>query len=522
MNGQTDEGGDMKRVLSMLFSCLLVAAVAAAPAAFAADPVRGGTLVYGSVTEVASLDPHVYQGTAWKAINLCLYNSLLGFNRQGEPSPSLAESWETPDAKTVIFKLRQGVTFHKGQPFTARDVKYSLERILDPATGATLRANLKDVRITVVDDHTVKIEKDEPDVTLLSVLAMGETAIVSEEWMKTGPNVKVEANGTGPFQLADNEPKVRVVVERNPGYFEDGVPYLDKIEFRMIKDGEARVNALKTGAVDMIDTVPWKDIDILKATPGIQVDVADGEFMNLWFNTAQKPLDDPRVRRAISFAVDREAISEAAFFGYGTPLYGPPTIEGAWYYNADLAGTFAHDPEKAKALLAEAGYEGGLELELLTYNGLPIYTVTAQIVQANLKEVGIDVKIQLSEWAALVEKKNKGDYDFLVYGVTIKSPDPDVYAYYFGAESTYWAQPIGFSDGAIEDLLAKGRSTLEPEARKAIYRDLEGRVLELSPWVFVNWRAKAQAYKDKVNGYVHLGGALSESFPGVKTVWIQP
>lgn len=513
----------MKRALFIISALVLVIVLATTPVATvsAMEPVRGGTLVYGSVTEVASLDPHVYQGTAWKAINLCLYSSLLGFNRKGEPSPSLAESWETPDARTIIFKLRKGVTFHQGQAFTARDVKYSLERILDPAVGATLRSNLKDVRITIIDDYTIKIEKDVPDVTLLSVLSMGETAIVSEEWMKTEPNVKVTANGTGPFKLVDNEPKVRVVVERNPNYFEADLPYLDKIEFRMIKDGEARVNALKTGAVDMIDTVPWKDIDILKAMPRINVDVADGEFMNLWLNTSKKPLNDPKVRRAISFAIDREAISEAAFFGYGTPLYGPPTIEGAWYYNEDLSATFSHDPEKAKALLSEAGYEEGLELELLTYHGLPIYTVTAQIAQANLKAVGIDVKIQLSEWAALVEKKNKGDYDFLIYGVTIKSPDPDVYAYYFGAESTYWAQPIGFSDEAIESLLAEGRATTDATARKEIYHQLENRILEITPWVFVNWRAKAQAYKDNVHGYVHLGGALSESFPGVKTVWIK-
>ena len=105
--------------------------------------------------------------------------------------------------------------------------------------------------------------------------------------------------------------------------------------------------------------------------------------------------------------------------------------------------------------------------------------------------------------------------------MTIKSPDPDAYSYYFGAESTYWAQPIGFSDATIESLLSRGRTTTDTKARKEIYHQLEKRVLELTPWVFVNWRAKAQAYKDHVHGYVHLGGALSESFPGIKTVWIK-
>jgi ABC-type transport system substrate-binding protein len=499
---------------------LAVSVLVGSVIAQAAQPKPGGTLVYGSVTEVASLDPHVYQGTAWKTINLCLYNSLLGLDEKGQPTPSLAERWETPDAKTIVFHLRKGVKFHKGQPFTARDVKYSLERILDPATGATLRSNLVGATVTVVDDHTVRVEKDVPDVTLLSVLAMGETAIVSEEWMKTEPNIKVEANGTGPFVLLENEPKVRVVVGRNNAYFEKGLPLLDKIDFRMIKDGEARVNALKTGAVDVIDTVPWKDIDLLKAQKGLTVDVEDGEFMNLWINATKKPLDDPRVRQAIAYAIDRQAVSEAAFFGYGTPLFGPPTIPNAWYYNPDLANHFSYNPEKAKQLLAQAGHAKGFEMELLTYNGLQIYTVTAQIVQANLKEVGIDVRIKLSEWAAVVENKNKGTYDALIYGVTIKSPDPDVYAYYFGAESTYWAKPIGFSDPAMEEMLGKGRSTTDTAARKKIYRALEERVLELTPWVHVNWRANCHAYKDKVKGYVHLGGALAESYPSLKYTWL--
>jgi len=490
------------------------------PFAQGANVQKGGNLVFGSVTEVASLDPHIYQGTSWKTITLCLYNSLLSFNDKGEPVPSLAEKWEMPDGKTVVLHLRKGVKFHKGQPLTARDVKYSFERILDPATGATFRSNLQEIKMTILDDHTIKIEKEQPDVTILNDLAMIELAVVSEEWMKSNPNIKLEANGTGPFLLAENEPKVRVVVKRNAAYFEKDLPHLDQIEFRMIKDGEARVNALKTGAVDMIDTVPWKDIDILKKTKGIKVDVSDGEFMNLWLNTSKKPLDDPRVRRAIAFGIDRQAVSEAAFFGYGSPLYGPPTVSSAWYFNKDMEKTFSHDPVKARQLLAEAGYAKGFDLELLTYQGLTIYTTTAQIIQANLKEIGINVNIQLAEWATVVEKKNKGQYDFLIYGVTIKSPDPDGYSYYFGSESGYWAKPVNFKDDKLEDLLKKGRSTLDRDQRKKIYYEVEKRVMELSPWIFINWRAKAQAYKDKVHGYVHTGGGLAENFPGVKTVWI--
>ncbi|MDJ0623704.1 MAG: ABC transporter substrate-binding protein [Desulfocapsaceae bacterium] len=510
----------MKQIPAVLVFVCAVCLMLWLPNALAAEPQKGGTLTYGSVTEVSSIDPHVYQGTTWKSINLSLYNSLLSVDEKGQPVAALAESWEVLDARTIVFKLRKGVKFHKGQDFTAADVKYSLERILNPETGATLRSNLKGVIVTVIDDYTVKVEKDVDDVTLLSVLAMGETAIISEEWMKSGPNLKIEANGTGPFVLKDHEPKVRLVVEMNPTYFEKGLPYLDKIVFRMIKDGGTRVNAIKTGAVDVIDTVPWKDINLLKAQKNLVVNVQDGEFMNLWLNATKKPLDDQKVRQAIAYAIDRQAISEAAFFGYGSPLYGPPTNESSWYYREDLADTFKRDLDKAKKLLKEAGYEKGFDLELLTYNGLQMYTVTAQIVQANLKEIGIKVNIKLAEWASVVENKNKASYDFLIYGVTIKSPDPDVYSFYFGPESTYWAKPIGFRDETIEKLLAEGRTTTSTEARQKIYYQLEKRLLELSPWVHINWRANCHAHTDKVMGYKHLGGFLAEAYPKLKYTWL--
>jgi ABC-type transport system substrate-binding protein len=161
-------------------------------------------------------------------------------------------------------------------------------------------------------------------------------------------------------------------------------------------------------------------------------------------------------------------------------------------------------------------------VELLVYQGLTIYTQTAQIVQANLKEVGINAEIKLLEWATQVDRKNKGDFDFLIWGVNIKLQDPDVYSYYFGSQSTYWAKPIGFVDERIEALLEKGRKTTDTEKRKQIYHELEKRILELSPWVFINWRDQAQAYVDKIKGHVQLGGALSESGPGIsmKTMWV--
>jgi peptide/nickel transport system substrate-binding protein/glutathione transport system substrate-binding protein len=265
---------------------------------------------------------------------------------------------------------------------------------------------------------------------------MAESAILSEEWMRGKPNIKVEANGTGPFGMAEHEPKVRILLKKHAQYFERGLPYLDQVEIRMMSNESARVNALRSRAVDMIDFVPWKDIDVLRKERGLEVQSEGGAFMNLWFNTNKKPFDDARVRRAIAFAIDRDAVSTAAFFGHGAPLAGPPTPPESWWYNKDLANTFSHNVAKAKQLLTDAGYPNGFKVELAVYQGLAIYTQTAQIVQANLKEVGITADIKLMEWATLVDRKNKADYDFLIWGVNIKMPDPDVYTYYFGPRSS--------------------------------------------------------------------------------------
>ncbi|MFA5487696.1 MAG: ABC transporter substrate-binding protein [Candidimonas sp.] len=509
-----------RQLAAALSACAMLGL--AATSVSAQEPKRGGTLRYGTVSEVVSLDPHVYGGSAWKVLIEALYSPLVGYDKAGQIVPRLAQSWEQPDARTIVFRLRQGVTFQDGSPVTADDVKFSLDRILDPATGATLRSNLQDATVTVMDEQTVQVRKASSDATLLSVLALPEAAIVSRKWVESGANLKLRANGTGPFLLKAYEPSVRASLERNPKHFVKDQPYLDGVDFRMIKSDDARVNALRSQSLDMIDFVPWKDIDVLSRNPAFKIDTAGGAFMSIWFNATSKPFDDSRVRRAVAYAVDRDAISKAAFFGHGKAITGAPTPEDSPFFNADLEGTYKRDVAKARELLAQAGHADGLDMSMLVFQGLGIYTATAQIVQANLKEAGISLKLEPVEWATLVERKNRGDYQSMIYGVSVKLPDPDAYAYYLGADSSYWAKPIGYQDKELETLLAQGREQTDVEARKPIYHKAERHILETSPWVFVNWREQAQGYSRKVHGYQQLGGALSESSPGISlpTMWL--
>lgn len=476
---------------------------------------RGGTLRYGTVTEITNLDPHVYGGSAWKVLIGVVYSTLVAFDTKGEIVPGLAESWEQPDASTIVFRLREGVNFHGGEPLTAEDVVFSLERIRNEATGATLRSYLAEATVTAIDGRTIQLKKTSPDASLLSVLGLPEAAIVSRAWIESGTNIRANANGTGPFKLASYESSVLAKLVRNDGYFVKDQPLLDGIDLRMIKSDDARVSALRGGTLDMIDFVPWKDIDMLGRMPNFKVDSASGAFMNIWFNATKSPWDNKQLRKAVAFAIDREAISRAAFFGHGAPIYGAPTPEESPFFNADLAGLTSLDLTKARELMAEAGHESGLRMELIVFQGLGIYTTTAQVIQANLKEIGIDVSIKLVEWSDLVDRKNTGNYEAMVYGVSMKLNDPDAYGYYFGSESTYWAKPIGYLDDALEEMLSRGRSEIDLEKRKQIYRELEERLLETMPWVFINYREQAQAYLRKVKGYVHIAGALNESCPAI-------
>ena len=308
---------------------------------------EGGTLRYGTVSEIVSLDPHVYGGNAWKVLIEALYSPLVGYDKTGAVVPRLAQSWEQPDARSIVFHLRAGAKFHDGTPVTADDVKFSLDRILDPAAGAALEPAGRHGDGGRRGHRQGR--KPSPDATLLAVLAMPEAAIVSRKWVESGANLKLSANGTGPFVLKSYEPAVRASLVRNPAYFVDAQPYLDGVDFRMIKSDDARVNALRSQSLDMIDFVPWKDIDALRRNAGMKVDMAGGAFMSVWFNTAKKPFDDARVRRAVSYAIDREAVSKAAFFGHGQPIYGAPTTADSPYYNKDLDGTYKRDLARARA-----------------------------------------------------------------------------------------------------------------------------------------------------------------------------
>jgi ABC-type transport system substrate-binding protein len=225
------------------------------------------------------------------------------------------------------------------------------------------------------------------------------------------------------------------------------------------------------------------------------------------YNVRQKPFDNPRVRVALSYAYDRKAIIDAAFFGRAIQMTGGVIPPQSWAYNKDLEGTYTYDPEKAKQLLAEAGYPDGFSVTLMATSQYGMNQSTAEVVQNNLRGIGIDCKLELYDWQTVVQKHTKGEYQFRVHGLALEILDPDALTNFFQTGSPF-SKSTGFSDEQIDRLLAEGRSTQVEEERRTIYNQLERRILELAPWSFLVYRQDGDALRKTVHGYKRLPGGL--------------
>ncbi|MDQ7840517.1 MAG: ABC transporter substrate-binding protein [bacterium] len=510
-------------VVMVLLVCMTLSMLPG-PTAAGPAPRPGGHLRYGLDTDPPNIDPHVATGAASRNVILQLYNSLLRYGPGGSLLPDLAERWENPDAKTYIFHIRRGVRFHNDTPLGAADVKASIERIANPKTGALIRDSLTPsiAGIEVTGSHTVKITLTEPQASFPALLARAESAIVSKALAEAGHDFRTTPVGTGPFMFAEREPGVRIRVVKNPNYFEKGIPYLDSITFLPLRDDATRVNALRSGAVDMIGYVPWKDMAILERDPQLQLWGTPGPFMVLMFNVNRKPFDDRRVRQAIAYAVNRQAIVDVVFFGRGSPITGGLIPTGTWAHNADLEGTYKYDPERAKKLLAEAGYNPATPVRLMQSAVHAMHYQTGEVVQAELRKIGMNVVLDSVEWPVAVERGFRGDYDFRVHGLLSNIIDPDFYAYYFASHSAFYAKPVGFRNDTLDRLLKEGRASIDQAHRKRIYRQFEERLLALSPWTFLTLRVQGDAASKAVKGYQHLpGGLVTDSQVFLRYIWFE-
>ncbi len=495
-------------------SAALAALVAAAPAAAQTPP---GVLVVAQIAEPQSLDPHAVTAVNDFRILVNLYEGLVRYAPGTlEVEPALAESWAiSEDGLTYEFELRDGVSFHDGTPFNAEAVVFNFERMLDEAhpfhdTGpfplSFFFSAVSDVE--AVGDLTVRFTLDEPYAPFLSNLAYPTGLIVSPSAVREhGRDYGRNPVGTGPYRFARWQTNRQVALQRNDAYW-DGAPALAGVVFRPITDANTRVAEMLSGGIDLMVEVPPDNLALFRDGTGFVVHEQAGP--HLWFlilNTREGPFSDRRVRQAVNYAIDKRALVEDVLQGTATIAAGPTPAAFDWAYN-DALEPYPHDPQRARALLAEAGYGEGVQITFYVTEGGsgmldPIPMGTA--IQADLREVGIDARIETYEWNSYLERVNPGlagkaDMAQMAW----MTNDPDTLPF-LALRSDAWPEHDGFNSGyysnpEVDALLERARVSTDLAERAALYRQMQAIVHDDAPWAFIaSWKQNAVS-TDRVEG----------------------
>ncbi|MGQ9681877.1 MAG: ABC transporter substrate-binding protein [Anaerolineae bacterium] len=465
---------------------------------------KGGSLVFGIPGDIKTLDPHVSQLMVWSFIRWQVFDRLLSMDEMGVPQPSLATAYQWADATTLELSLRDDVTFHNGAKFTADDVKHTADRVMKPDLPTEFRARLASLdSVEVIDATHVRMRLKEPDATFPALLS--ELDIISksipEDHLSTAPI------GTGAFKLVDWKPNEAIRLERNEAYYLADLPYLDSIVFKPIPDVEGRISSLMTGDVDVCMEVPAKDVARLATAEGVEVVVTESGWLYIMYvNLAKPPLNDKRIRQALLYGFDRKGFVRDFMAGL-SKVTNTPIAPQSWAHNPDVEALYGYDPEKAKELLAQAGFpEGkGLVLEYIYPVGLEEFKSVGEYMQANLADIGVTLKVtglELAAWSNKIakEKTYELSLDFRRSG----QGDP---ALQFN-DHTFFRPDKDNLDGFTEDmipgyleLIKQGKAETDQAKRKDIYQKLQKLWAEELPGLIVTRSNGIVATRSWVKGY---------------------
>ncbi len=470
------------------------------------DAAVDQTLTIGFSAEPPGFKTGVDQGSANRQLITLVRRGLLSYGPDGDVVPALASDYEvSEDGLTYTFTLRDGLAFSNGDTLTAADVKRTYEYLAVPENGAADQTSFANIAaIEAPDDTTVVLTLAEPQTALPKVIANPLNAIVPEE--------PVDANGVpvgaGPFMVTEYKKGVSYTLEADPNYYEADSVELEEIEMIFMADAQTRVKALVSGQVQFIDYVPATDYATIEKTNGVTLDTAYGLYGALQFNLTEGPVAIPEVRQAIAYALDLDAINEVGTLGYGTASGGLPNSEDSEYYDEEQATHYAQDLDKAKELLAEAGFpDGGIHLTLLTNSQYFGHSERAQVVKSDLEKIGITAEIETGDYANLIAKGNNGSYDLMIGGPPAAINDPSSITGAFIGGPTF-VRSFGINQDLYADLLAKGAQSPDGAERAEIYHELGEIYLEDVPFVTWGQGTAAYAYTDALEGFEMLNGPI--------------
>lgn len=459
----------MKRFLFVCLICLPIVLMTAVTYA-QQKPVYGGSLIVAQGVEPPGLDPTTATSAAIpRVVYSNVLEGLVKIDRDGNIVPALAKDYNiSKDGKEYTFTLKKDVRFHDGKAFDAEDVKFTFDRLMDPKTGTAHPEYYKDIdSVQVADSHAVKIKLKNVNSMFLFNLGRPDSIIVNKQAVD---KLKSAPVGTGPFKLVEWVRGDHITLAKFEGYHRKGTPYLEKVTFKFIGDPSAQIANLKAGDIDVIayDVSPENAL-LLEKDPKFKVfnGYTTTEVI-LSTNNLRKPFNDVRVRRAMAHAIDRNALIKGAMSGYGTPI-GSHMDPGNPYYT-DLTSIYPYHPEKAKQLLKEAGYPNGFEAVIKLPERFAYAKRTGEIVADMLTQVGIKLKIELTEWGQWIDRVFKNaDFDLTVIGHS-EPFDINIYAnpkYYFR-----------YDNPKFQETFKKAEMESNPKVQKELYVSLQKMITE--------------------------------------------
>jgi peptide/nickel transport system substrate-binding protein len=455
----------------------------------------GGELVAAISAEPDQLDPH--KTTAYASFQVLenVYDTLVQPDENLDMAPALAESWETSDDQlTWTFSLRDGVTFHNGDELTADDVVYSYNRIIDEELANAYRfAAIESVE--AVDDLTVEITVKEPAPNLLAQIgAFKGMAIVHEENVTSG-DVTRNPIGTGPFKMENYRSGDSITLTANEDYWGDA-PDLGSVRYTFVSEPSVALANLQSGEVQWTDNLPPQQVESLEGGDDLEIGrVPSNDYWYFATNQVRKPFDDPRVRQALAWAIDREAITEAAKFGLATVNQTAIPETSAWYY--DYA-PYEQDADRARQLLQQAG-AGNLSIDMMVTNEFPETIQAAQVMAAQLDEVGVNLNIRTEDFATWLDEQSQGNFDAFMLG-WLGNIDPDDY-YYSQHHSSGSNNYQKYENPELDDLLDRARTETDEDARKDLYDQAAKIIVDDASYTYLYNPEVVQGWSPDLNGY---------------------
>ena len=484
------------------------------------QPVRGGTLRVGLVTDLTTMDPHYSSALVDRQVYQSIFNPLVRLDKDLTLKPELAEKWEYPNPTTLVMTLRKGVKFHDGTDFNAAAVKANFDRMLDPASASPRASEIASVKeVQVVDTYTLRLILKAQAAQLLAQLSDRAGMIISPAAIqKYGKDLARNPVGTGPFQFVEWVQGDHLSTKKFAGYWEKGadgppLPYLDGVTYRGVVEGTVRLTALTTGNLDILMAVDAKDVPGLKGSKDpVYAEIPSLRWDGLYLQTKKPPFDRMAVRQAFAWAIDREILVKTVLFN--TAAAGQqPIPPSSWAYDAGIA-PYKRDVAKAKSLLQAAGIATPVRFTCMIGASTQAIQIS-QVFKAQADEVGFDMRLEQIDAGTFGARLNKREFQCAL-GFWSGRPDPDgnVYIFLRTGAGINW---VDYSNKQVDELLDKARTVYDQAQRKQLYSQAMKIAVDEAAYVWVYWPLEIKVFSARVQNFVHVPDGLIRP----KEMWLK-